>query len=234
MKNIIDFKKIDYSKLGFFRFKKLNKNYLLTGEAGDYVYLTPQEFNNYLQGKLEKKSTVYKELSRKNFINGEINLNDYIKNCKEKNQYLLQPGPSLHIIVATLRCNHRCLYCQTSSAGAEAHHLDMKEETARKIVDFIFQSPNPFLAIEFQGGEPLFNWPVIKDIVELSQKKSQEDKRNLELRLVSNFTLMDEEKMNYLFEKGLPSAPLLTDRKNYTIKTGSGSKATATKRWLNG
>jgi len=203
MKAIVEHKKIDYQKLAFFRFKKLGNDYLLTNEAGDYIYLTAQQFSDYLQTNLEKKSAVHKELSKKNFIKEEIKIDSYIKKYREKNQYLFQPGPSLHIIVATLRCNHRCLYCQTSSAGPKDFHLDMKEETAKKAVDFIFQSPNPYLAIEFQGGEPLFNWPVVKTIIEYSQQKNKREKRNLELRLVSNFTLMDEGKMSYLFKKGV-------------------------------
>jgi len=200
---MIDFKKIDYSKLGFFRFKKLGRSYLLTNDVGDYVFLTSRDFSQYLQCKLEKKSSQYKELKKKNFIGGEINLDQCTEKYRQKNQYLFQAGPSLHIMVVTLRCDHKCLYCQANSAGLKDYHLDMRKETAKQIVDLIFQSQNPFLAIEFQGGEPLFNWPVVKFVIEYALKKNKQEKRNLELRLVSNFTLMDKEKMNYLFKKGV-------------------------------
>lgn len=199
--NGVDFKKIDYSKLVPFRFKKLDNHYLLTNEVGDYVFLTSEDFNNYLCGRLNKDSLSYQELCQKNFISGEIKINSYIDKYKQKNQYLSQPGPSLHIIVATLRCNHHCLYCQASSCGLGEKDKDLDLETAEKIVNLIFQSPNPFLAIEFQGGEPLLNWPVVKFIVERALEKNKKEKRTLELRLVSNFSLMDEEKMNYLFKK---------------------------------
>jgi len=196
-------KKIDYQKLAPFRFKKLGKNYLLTNEAGDYIFLTPADFDNYLQGKLTDKSPRYKELSQKNFIGGEVKIDQYIEKYRQKNRYLFQSGTNLHIIVVTLRCNHRCLYCQASSCDLAEKNKDLDLETAKKIVDIIFQSPNPFLAIEFQGGEPLFNWPAVEFIIESALKKNKKEKRNLELRLVSNFSLLDEKKMNYLFKKGV-------------------------------
>lgn len=200
---MINPKKIDYSKLGLFRFRKLGKNYLLTNDIGEYAFLRPKDFNQCLQGKLEIKSPAYKKLCQKNLISDQINLDKYVEKYKQKNQYLFQTGPSLHIIVVTLRCNHKCLYCQVSSAGLKDYHLDMQIEMAEKIVDLIFQSPNPFLAIEFQGGEPLFNWPVVKFIIDYVLKKNKQEKRDLELRLVSNFTLLDEERKNYLFKKGV-------------------------------
>lgn len=198
-----DLKKINYQELSPFRFKKLDKDYLLTNEIGDYVFLTQENFNKYLLNKLDKKSNQYKELSQKNFISGEMKIDAYIEEYKQKNQYLFQSGPSLHIIVVTLRCNHRCIYCQASSRGLAEKDKDLDLKTAKKIVDIIFQSQSPFLAIEFQGGEPLVNWPVVKFIIKYARQKNKKEKRNLELRLVSNFSLMDEEKMNYLFKNGV-------------------------------
>jgi sulfatase maturation enzyme AslB (radical SAM superfamily) len=50
--------------------------------------------------------------------------------------------------------------------------LDMSKETAKKVVDTIFYTSNPSITIEFQGGEPLVNWDVIKFIVEYAEKKA--------------------------------------------------------------
>lgn len=200
---MIDFKKANYSKLGFFRFKKLDKDYLLTNDVGDYIFLSPGDFDKHLQGKLEKKSLKYQELKRKNFIGDELDLDKCVEKYKQKNQFLFSAGPSLHIIVVTLRCDHKCVYCQASSCSVGDKNKDLSEENARKIVDYIFSTPNNNIAIEFQGGEPLLNWPVVKFIIEYALKKNKKEKRDLELRLVSNFTEMDEEKMNYLFKKAV-------------------------------
>ena len=233
----VDSDKIDYKKLGFFRFKKLGKDYLLTNETGDYVFLTAKDFEQFLQGELKEESPPYKELYQKNFIAGQIDLNQYVEKYRQKNQYLFQSGPSLHIIVATLRCNHRCLYCQTSSRGPKDFQFDMNRETAKKVVDFIFESPNPSLAIEFQGGEPLFNWSVVKFIVEYVLKKNKQEKRDLELRLVSNFTLLDREKVDYLFKKRVIfctslDGPEKLHNKNRIWSEGNSYQQTI--KWLKG
>jgi len=38
----------------------------------------------------------------------------------------------------------------------------MTEETARRALELAFRSPSPYLKIEFQGGEPLLNFPLIR------------------------------------------------------------------------
>lgn len=199
---MIDFKKIDYSKLAPFRFKKLANDYLLTNEVGDYVFLTPEEFNNYLQQELDENSKKYKELLKKNFIRDKLNFNRYIEKYRQKHHYLFQ-GPSLHIIVGTLRCNHCCFYCQATPRKLNQKGFDLDFTTAKKIVDFIFSTPNPELIIEFQGGEPLANWPVLEYIVKYSLARNKTEKRKLILSLVSNFSLLDNQKINFLIDYGV-------------------------------
>jgi uncharacterized protein len=193
---------IDSSHLGFFRFKKLGRNYVLTNETGDYALLTESEFRKFVKGKISKNSGKYRELSRKNFVSGKVNFEKCIRKYKKKHQSLLG-GPSLHIVVVTLRCNYGCLYCQASSKKTGRSAFDMDLGTAKQVVDFIFDVPNKNIAIEFQGGEPLLNWPIVKFIVEYAKEKNKEGKKNLELRLVSNFSLMDEDKMKFFFQNNV-------------------------------
>lgn len=107
-------------------------------------------------------------------------------------------GTSLHIIVVTLRCNYNCIYCQASSRNLKSKGFDMNKKTAKAVVNTIFQSPNPEITIEFQGGEPLTNWPIVKFIVEEAEKKNQKAKKNLLISMVTNLSLMDEEKYDYI------------------------------------
>ena len=67
----------------------------------------------------------------------------------EKNKFL-KYGPSLHMIVTTLRCNHKCKYCHAAVAPMTAKNLDMTVETAKKVVDTIFYTSSPSFTIEFQ------------------------------------------------------------------------------------
>ena len=116
-----------------------------------------------------------------------------------KNNFLWY-WPSLHIIVTTLRCNHKCQYCHAAVAPMTAKEMDMTVDTAKKVVDTIFFTSNPNLTIEFQGWESLVNWDVVKYIVEYAETRALHLKKNLTFALVTNLTLMDEAKLAYLLD----------------------------------
>ena len=185
--------KINKKTVGFFRFKKLNDKYLLTNDFGHYVFLTPPQFKKFLAGDTNQ------ELEEKGFIKNNFNLDKLMERYLSRNANTLI-GPSLHIIVVTLRCNVKCIYCQASSRPMEEKKYDMQKSTAKRAVDLAFQSPSPAINIEFQGGEPLVNWPVVKFIVEYARKKNETEKKQLIMSLVSNFVLMSEEKFNFFVE----------------------------------
>jgi sulfatase maturation enzyme AslB (radical SAM superfamily) len=81
-----------------------------------------------------------------------------------------------------------------------AKNLDMTIDTARKVVDTIFYTSNPNVTIEFQGGESLVNWEVVQFVIEYAEQKAQYLKKNLSFALVTNLSLMDEEKLQYLLD----------------------------------
>ncbi len=224
---MLDLKKIKYNQLGFFRFKKFKNKYLLTNDVGDYLFLTEKEFKKFLTNNLKKDKEPYLSLKKKNFVKDELNLTKLIEKFRSKNDFLFN-GPSLHIIVVTLRCNHRCVYCHASAQSMNRKDLDMDKEIARQTVDKIFKTTSHFVAIEFQGGEPLINWPIIKFITEYAQKKNKKEKKDLQIRLVSNFDLMTEEKFKYFLDKEISlcvslDGPEKLHNKNRPIR-GSAAK----------
>jgi len=194
--------KLNLKKTGFFRFKKLNGKYLLTNDIGFYVILSPAQFKNFLEGRLNKKEELYKELKEKGFVKNISSLQKekLIEKYRLKNSSLFRQGPSLHIVVATLRCNFKCVYCQVSSKALKEEKYDMDLDTAKRTVDFIFKSPSPFLTIEFQGGEPLLNWPVVRFIIKYARSKNKAEKKKLGIVIVSNLSLMDKKKLAFLIK----------------------------------
>jgi His-Xaa-Ser system radical SAM maturase HxsB len=54
------------------------------------------------------------------------------------------------------------------------------------------------IKIEFQGGEPILNWKVVKKIVEYAQSLNRHFKKNLEFVLCTNLTLIDESILKFL------------------------------------
>ncbi|ABR91718.1 Uncharacterized conserved protein [Janthinobacterium sp. Marseille] len=72
-----------------------------------------------------------------------------------------QDGPSLHIIVPTLQCAHSCKYCQVSrSLNDEGHTIKIEDLDAA--CESIFESSSPTLTVEFQGGDPLLRFDLVR------------------------------------------------------------------------
>ena len=195
----IKWNKIDYENINTFRYRPIGNKYLLVNEIGGFVYLEKNDFRSFLDGKLEKESEPYKELATNNFLKNEQDWDAIIENYRSKAGYLLW-GPSLHIVVVTLKCNHNCIYCHASAQDQHDNKFDMDKATADKTLDTIFDSTCPFAAIEFQGGEPLLNLPIVKYIIEESRKRNKKHNKELELRLVTNGSLLNDELFDYLLD----------------------------------
>lgn len=190
-------KSLNNNKPWFFRFKKLDENtYLITNDIWKYSYLTKEEFWDFISWKIISWDK-YNELLEKKFIKNDDYEQDMSLAYAKKNQFLAH-WPNLHIIVTTLRCNHKCQYCHAAVAPMTAKNMDMTIETAKKVVDTIFYTSNNDIIIEFQGWESLINWEVVKYIVEYAEIKSQHLAKRVTFALVTNLTMMDEEKMDYL------------------------------------
>ena len=101
---------------------------------------------------------------------------------------------SLHIAVVTKRCNLRCTYCH-AEGGASSE--DMSIETACRVLQYLFDVRNNSVTLEFQGGEPLLNWPAVKFMTEHARKFNTLGK-NLNIVIVTNMLLMDDEKIRFL------------------------------------
>lgn len=193
---------VDEDIVAPFRYKEFNDGYLITNDFGFFEFLTVDEFKNFLNGSLKRSSEIFLELKNKGFVKDKDNLEKLRKRFFKRNQSL-QHGPGLHIVVVSLRCNYNCVYCQASSRGVEEEDLDMDIETAEKVVDLIFEAENQKINIEFQGGEPLVNWEVVKFIINYAKEKEKTSNKKITFSLVTNFSLMDQEKLNFLIEKDI-------------------------------
>jgi len=229
--------KLNDKKVGFFRFKKFDDDtYLLTNDIGKYVFLSEPDFKKFITGKITKKNKVYKDLKDNLFLIDNLDqyIEDNIVKYREKNSFL-NFGPSLHIMVVTLRCNHNCIYCHASAGGSKAKGLDMNLKTAKQIVDLIFKSNNNALVIEFQGGEPLLNWSVVKFVVAYAREKNKLEKKDLQIRLVSNFSLLDDQKIEFLMDNEVNFCTSLDgdeETHNYNRGYSQGNSWQETVKWI--
>jgi His-Xaa-Ser system radical SAM maturase HxsB len=182
------------------QFRRLGGRVLLTNETGRFADLTEEQFRSFAAGTLPEDDPLFTDLCRRGFVRDRLDFPEVAAAYLKRSGPLFHSGPSLHMMVVTLRCNQACHYCHSSAVSPSRTDTDMDLETARRTVDFIFDTPNPTICIEFQGGEPMLNWPVVKFVVQYARLKNKAYKKRLILALVSNFTLMNEERLQFLQE----------------------------------
>ncbi|HEY0935163.1 MAG TPA: radical SAM protein, partial [Trebonia sp.] len=112
----------------------------------------------------------------------------------------LPNSTGLHIFVVTLRCEHTCRYCQVSRQAAAKSDFDMSDETARKSLGLAFRTPSPHLKIEFQGGEPLLNFPLIRRVVLEAERMNAAHGKDLAFVIATNLALLDDEILDFCAE----------------------------------
>jgi uncharacterized protein len=104
---------------------------------------------------------------------------------------------SLHLFVVTLRCDHSCPYCQVSRQSEDREAFDMSRETADRAIGMVFTSPNPAIKIEFQGGEPLLNFELIRYVVERAEAINRAEQRDLQFVITTTLSLATNEMLEF-------------------------------------
>lgn len=189
-------------KVGPHAFRRFGPQTLVSNPRGEFAWLAARDYAKYLEGALEAGSPAYEELKSKGFLREFLDF-DAMADVQAARDLQRWPGPRVHTIVVTRRCNFKCAYCHASVVAQDAPGEDMSVETAKAVVDFAFASPNPELMLEFQGGEPLLNWPVVKFIVEYAREKNKKAGKVLHIGLISNFSLLDDAKKDWLIAHGV-------------------------------
>ncbi|MDI3280861.1 MAG: thioether cross-link-forming SCIFF peptide maturase [Bacillota bacterium] len=102
-------------------------------------------------------------------------------------------------------CNLRCRYCFAGQGSFGGERRLMPREVAEAAVDFLLTASGNRrrLAIDFFGGEPLLNWPVLRATVEYGRRRAAALGKELAFTVTTNALLLDEEKTSYLLEQDI-------------------------------
>ncbi|WP_324822948.1 His-Xaa-Ser system radical SAM maturase HxsB [Sinanaerobacter sp. ZZT-01] len=184
--------------LNYFNFKKIGSQYLITNDTGKYQFLSEEVFAAFLQEK-SLPEEIYHELKDNFFLYDEHEhvFSEKIKYYIRDNKNYLFSATSLHIFVLTNVCNMSCVYCQAKDDTKSVPHR-MSKEVAEKSVDIALSSPSRYLGFEFQGGEPLTNFEVLKHIINYTEKRKKG--KNISYSLVTNLSLLTQEILDFLIE----------------------------------
>ena len=217
-----------------FHYRQVGEDVLVSNDLGDWRFLSQPEFQRFVRGEVRPGEPLWDALASKGLVGGKLLRKEAVANAAQRLAWVGQ-GPHLHIIVVTLRCDHTCRYCHASRVPMSRSDRDMTPEVAERVVDTIFESPSGFVTIEFQGGEPLANYPVVQHIIEYAENKNKLYDKKLTFALVTNMSLMTEDKLDFLVEHKVEISTSLDGPKelhNYNRLLGRGDSWAQAVDWI--
>ena len=191
-----------YSLLPF-RFKRLSdQKCVATNYVGEHLVVSLETLEKLVHRTLEPGSDEFYQFQTKHFlqVRGDRTPPRLLGLKYRTKQFPISQFTGLHMFVVSLRCEHSCPYCQVSRRSEDRSQFDMSVETASRALDFTFRSANPYIKIEFQGGEPLLNWSTIKWIVEEGERRNISAQKNLQFVIATNLSQLNEEMLNFCAE----------------------------------
>ncbi len=98
-------------------------------------------------------------------------------------------------VILTARCNLSCTYCYQNRRQGRR----MEWQTLRAAIELLLGSESPEVTLNFTGGEPLLEFPLLRRAVEYAESRSPPGKRVC-FGLSTNGTLLDDERVSFLAE----------------------------------
>ena len=97
-------------------------------------------------------------------------------------------------------CNLGCSYCYKEDLTTPARGERMDFETARKGIELLLREGDSRerVNVVFFGGEPLSNLPLIRQVVDYSERRCAEQGKAVDFSLTTNATLLTEATIDYL------------------------------------
>jgi uncharacterized protein len=183
-----------------FNFERTGTNeYLVSNMVGDFIRLTANEINKLVDLELRPGDGLYERAYAAHLITGAQQRSQrqlLALRLRSRMSFLRQVTP-LHIFVVTLRCEHSCPYCQVSRQSTDRSRFDMSDEVANRALNIAFESPSARMKIEFQGGEPLLNFPLIKKVVLAAKERASAINRTVNFVIASNLALLSDEILRF-------------------------------------
>lgn len=186
-------------------FDRQGDRIIMTNMAGEYHLCEPETFEQLHNGDLSRENSNYKALRSKHFIiDRETSVALKLLGIKYRTRLSrIAEFTSLHMFVVSLRCEHSCPYCQVSRQSEDKIAYDMTEETALRAIDFAFDGPSPKIKFEFQGGESLLNFDLIRFIVKEAKKKNDRYRKELAFVAATNLAIVTDAMLDFFLDEGV-------------------------------
>lgn len=112
-------------------------------------------------------------------------------------------------------CNLRCRYCFAGTGDFGHDRGLMTKEVGERAVEFIIENSGKrkHCEMDFFGGEPLMNMPVVRHVVAYVRRREQETGKVFKLTLTTNGVLLNAENRRFLDENNISLVLSLDGRK---------------------
>lgn len=154
--------------------------------------------------------------------------------CLDKRQTVHKPISNLDMSLSDY-CNLRCPFCYICRTSPDKLAKANAERSLKIIRWFMNQArplpPKTQRKVSIFGGEPLFEWDNLQEVVTRAKEEWKNDP--LHIGIVTNITLLTEERYAWLKEKGITfqmsidGAPIVQDKQRVRAD-GSGTSKVAT------
>jgi uncharacterized protein len=185
------------------RFERLGADRFLVGNiVGDMAEMTAIELDRLCALDLAPGDGLYERAFEKLFVGSvDQRAQQQLLALRLRSRLsFLRAATPLHLFVVTLRCEHSCPYCQVSRQSKDHLRYDMDQTTASKALDIALSAPAPLIKIEFQGGEPLLNFGLIRWIVLAAKQRAVRLGKQLQFVIATNLALLDDEVLDFCAE----------------------------------
>ncbi|WP_417539059.1 His-Xaa-Ser system radical SAM maturase HxsB [Marinobacter sp.] len=166
--------------------------------TGDHVFLSQSELVTLVHDTEQLSLTRRAELQSKFFIKGRTSkgMSELLRSRIAARKETVLSGPSLHILVPTLQCEHSCQYCQVSRSLSDTGY-SMTTEQIDSACETIFQSPARTLTVEFQGGDPLLRFDLIERAIARITTINKTEQRQLRFVITSTLHQLTPDMCEY-------------------------------------
>src|SRR3954470_7190505 len=174
---------------------------LLTNLVGEHMFVTAEEFDAIARKEFADDALVRRLRAKHLVRQAGDRLPIELLALKFRTQHAhLADFTGLHIFVVTLRCEHSCRYCQVSRQQTDKTEFDMTPEIANRALEMAFRTPATSIKIEFQGGEPLLNFPLIRHITSGAKRLAAEFGKTVAFVIATNLALLDDQVLAFAAE----------------------------------
>ena len=188
-----------------YQMRQLDNEWLAVSSAGDHVFLRPEEAQLLASGRVQDLPLALQADLKAGFFSTNFDSSGtrtLLASRLAARRETVSGGASLHILVPTLQCAHSCQYCQVSRSLTDTTHT-ISQDDLLSACDSIFESQAKALTVEFQGGDPLLRFDLVRMAISRIHEKNRLERRQIRFVIASTLHQLNEEMCEFMLQHGV-------------------------------